>query len=45
MKAIYTYDKVQFTFAEMKKKKRYKLDDKMQKTEGFTISRDLNKLH
>ncbi len=44
MKAIYTYDKIQFTFAEMREKKCKNWTIKSQKT-GFTISRDLNKLH
>ena len=45
MKAIYTYDKMQFTFAEMRKKKDANWMIKLRKTEGFTISRDWNKLH
>ena len=45
MKAIYTYDKMQFTFAEMRKKKDANWMIKLRKTEGFKISRDLKKLH
>ena len=42
MKAIYTYDKMQFTFAEMRKKKDANWMIKPRKTEGFTISRDFS---
>ena len=45
MKAIYTYDKMQFTFAEMRKKKDANWMINLRKTEGFKISRDLKKLH